>query len=256
MQFQHHVRCSYRNCRTINDYFTEHDPGALVTISELLAGRGYYESLFSEIYQYDIKLEEVPVEKEYKDQRDTLLATSIRSTLLMNGQDIQSLCSSEASELRLIMEVNNAREKKCKVVVIDEADIHFDNQRMTEFLDIIVSYFAELRFIFVIHNADAIVDISDMDACIFNVTKDRKHKMIDCNDIHEYGQIDRIKSKYMEVISDVDILLEQCVDSFIKKGNLSIDLVERYKSIDSDKLSGRALVWYRYLGKGLKLYEA
>lgn len=241
-----------RPIMSIRDYFTDHDPGPLVTISELINGYREYEKLFTDIYQESIVVKLLSDPEEYNDKRDMLLGTSKREKVLINDVDISSLSSSEAAELRIIMEVNNAFIKGCKVVVIDEFDIHFTNTRMVEFMEMLTRYYFDLRFIFVIHNADLVVDLNNIEACLFHVGRNGGHHLIDCNDIKEYGQVDRLKSKYSDCINKDDIILEQCVDEFVKTGGISQELVVEFQNIKVDNLAGRALVWYRYVDRGLR----
>ena len=84
-----------------------------------------------------------------------------KKVIINNSYEIASISSSEQAKMRIVMEVMIAKEKDCKVVIIDEFDSHFDSEGMVSFLAQLVEKFNEIRFIVIIHNYEVLVNIND-----------------------------------------------------------------------------------------------
>lgn len=140
------------------DVFTKDYSGGAVTFSELMA----------DIHTYNILIKKfmpVTLNKGSMLKQKSFIGGS--ETIYVNDKiDIGSISSSEASKIRLIMEINYAASRGCKVVIIDEFDDHFDSDNMVSFIKKLIDNFDKLRFVFVIHNFEVLVRLNSMDAVI------------------------------------------------------------------------------------------
>lgn len=229
-----------------HDVFPNQAAGGFVTYSELLANTKIYSDLVEELLGKTISIKP---KNETTEKLSKLIESSRRSKLWINSsQDIESLSSSEMAKIRIIMEVQNAINNECNVVIIDEFDIHFDSKEMVRFMAQLISKFSRIRFVFVIHNLEALVELQDMDGLIF--IKDGNNewiRKIDCNDISQIEEVHRLTTKYTSVRSAYEIVLSDCVSSYVKRKKISKELLEEYKKIDVEVLSAKEKILYNYL---------
>lgn len=235
-----------------HDVFSEYESGPITVISELIQNIEEYSVLLKNTIGISLSImENTPV--------NTLLAEMVeaskREQIVVNNtnQQIESLSSSEASKIRIIMEVHNAYLNNCKAVVIDEFDIHFDNDQISQFINIIVCAFPDMRFIFVIHDPETLVNIRDMDALVYNIDGENGiHKVINTNDIQEIAQIHRLRSKYLGKKGESCVILEECVAQIIENGSINDEMVSKYNLVEEDKLTSKERVWYSYIQKRIE----
>lgn len=230
------------------DYFSKKDAfdkrysGGVVTFSELMEDLGRYNKLFAEF------MEGIVLEKGSLLNEGTIISGS--DTIIVNNEfSISSLSSSEAAKMRLIMEINYASSLGCKVVIIDEFDDHFDSDNMLQFMERLVEYFDNLRFIFVIHNLEILVRINAMDAVIYNneTTAPAEICPFDCDDITELGQIYKIRSQYIGRKNASEILLSSCISDIVKIGKISTENKQQFISLNREKLNAKERILYDYI---------
>ena len=168
--------------------------------------------------------------------------------LSINGKNIDSLSSSRAAIIRLIMEIEYAKNCGCKMVIIDEFDNCLDPDNQIKLISQFCSYYPNLRFIFVIHDFALLVQLSDIDAIIYNPkTAALDINIIDCNDITTIGEVERIRAKYIGVRDEKERFLSNCVSEYLKKGKLSDKSIEFIKNTNRDDLNIKNRILYDYI---------
>ena len=229
------------------DYFAKEDvfdatySGGVVTYSELMSDLNTYNKLFNNFMSCDLKKGLLMRRDSFIEGNDTLY--------YKDNIDIGSISSSEAAKIRLIMEINYANNQECKVVIIDEFDDHFDTENMISFMNKLQEYYSKLRFIFVIHNFEAIVRISGFDAIVYNNEKTSPVKIIslDCDDITELGQVYRIRSRYIGKKKSSEVLLSECISELIKCGKIDEKNRKKILLIEREKLNSKEKILYDYI---------
>lgn len=224
------------------DVFDQRYSGGIVTYSELMEDLDKYNRLFK-VFMPDIEL-----------TKGTLLSndTYIEGTdtiIVRDKYSISHLSSGEAAKMRLIMEINYANSLGCKAVIIDEFDDHFDSENMLSFIEKLVEYFYNLRFVLVMHNFEILVRINAMDAVIYNNEKTSPAEIwpVDCDDITELGQIYKIRSQYIGKKSPQEILLSSCVSDIVKKGKISVGNRQKFETLNRKELNAKERILFDYI---------
>ncbi len=233
---------------TKKDVFNDKFTGDVVTYSELLANLGKYSELFEELFGITLTEEE---------KADNLNIIKRRTIKVNHAYEIESISNSEAAKMRMLMEVNYASEKKCKLVIIDEFDSHFDTDHMVVFMEQLKNKYPKMRFIFVMHNLEALVNVDSMDVAFLNDTYgknviDNKVQIFDSDDISQLGQIHRLRTKYIGAKDDTEILLETCVSNVVKYGGLTNDMKMKYDEINRDDLNAKGCILFDYIKERTK----
>lgn len=223
------------------DYFDENTTGGVATFSELWADIDGYSQFISEFMTWTLN-------KGSKLKPGSIVNGS--DTILINNEiDIEAISSSEAAKIRLLMEMKYAKDSNCKVVIIDEFDDHFDTENMVLFIEKVVDYFENMRFIFVIHNFETLVRLKNMDAIIYN--NDRTAPVdiipIDCDDITELGQVYKVRNRYIGQKNDMEIFLDGCIAGIIKSEILEKEQMDRIKITDRQQLNTKEKILFDYI---------
>lgn len=242
------ILTSIINTRSDPDFFSKKDvfdkrcSGGIATYAELTNNLEKYNELFN------VFIPGIMLTKDSLLNEDTIIGGT--DTIKVNGRyNISDLSSSEAAKMRLIMEINYANSLDCKAVIIDEFDDHFDSENMISFMETLVEYFAQMRFVFVIHNFEILVRINGMDAVIYNNEKTSPDEIwvVDCDDITELGQIYRIRSQYIGKKRSDEILLSSCVSDIVKKGKISDENNTKYKNLNRVELNAKERILFDYI---------
>lgn len=234
------------------DIFPDELSGALISYNELLSDISKYSALSQEFIDKSFSIEE-----ENKNEKNILTKMiNKRKIIVDDNQEIQSLSSSEAAIMRIVMEIEYAvsEQNKCKTIIIDEFDTHLDSNRMILFMDQLVEKYAKIQFIFVIHNLIDLVNISAMDALLLCTegTTETYIREIDCDDITEIGQVERIKSKIIGKKRAEEILLDKCVNSIVKNGKIDEKLAAEYQLLDYQSLTAKEKILHEYVERKRK----
>ena len=222
------------------DIFPKANKGSLVTYSELIGNKEKYENLFNKFFECKL------------DMGSILGKGSIiggNEILTVNGRTINSLSSSEAAKIRIIMEIEYASACECKVVIIDEYDNSLDPDNQIKFMTQLMHNYPQLRFIFVIHNFALLVQLSEMDAVIYNNpdTAPIDINVIDCDDITAIGEVNRIRTKYIGIKDKDEIFLSNCVSECIKNGKIADEHKNILIEVDRGTLTMKNRILYDYL---------
>lgn len=222
------------------DVFPRSAQGSMVTYSELVAKKNEYETLFNNFFPCKI------VESNFLGKNSIINGSKMLS---INGTPINSLSSSQAAKIRLIMEIEYAKECGCKLVIIDEFDNHFDSENLVKFISQLQEVYSDLRFLFVIHSFEILVQLSDLDAIVYNNpdTAPIDISIIDCDDITAIGEVNRIRAKYVGTKDKTEMFLANCVSSCIKKGCLSEEQTSSLTKIDRNDLNLKNRILYDYI---------
>lgn len=228
-------------------YFSKEDvfdptySGGVVTFSELMADLDAYNVLLNNFMQCDLKKGSL--------MRDDSLIGGNETLFYKDSVEIGSISSSEAAKIRLVMEINYAKTKGCKVVIIDEFDDHFDTENMVSFMSKLKKFYQELRFVFVIHNFEAIVRLNGFDAIIYNneMTAPVDILLLDCDDISELGQVYKIRSRYIGEKRESEVFLAECVSDIVKLGKVSEKNVEKLVHTEREALNSKERVLFDYI---------
>ena len=229
------------------DYFAKEDvfdatySGGVATYSELMADIEAYNELFNNFFSCDLKKDSLMKEDSLIEGNETLF--------YKNSIEIGAISSSEAAKIRLIMEINYASNLGCKVVIIDEFDDHFDTENMISFMNKLKEYYSGLRFVFVIHNFEAIVRLSGFDAIIYNneMTAPVGILLLDCDDITELGQVYRIRSRYIGKKKESEVFLAECISDIVKCGKVNEKNKASILLIERETLNSKERILYDYI---------
>lgn len=233
---------------TKQDVFHTQVSGGALAFAELVKRFEVYKENLEGVLQKSIELKEPEVISD--DFLNKLVETKQRAQIYINGsQEIANLSNSEAAKMRLVMEIMLAQEKGCYTVIIDEFDSHFDNATMVEFMGQITEKFSKLRFLFVIHNFESLVNIWNMKAILFNVecTPGTYEHIIDTNDISEIGDAYRAFNKYLGRKRETEILLSDCLAYHMANDSLSEPLLVEFHRLDRTHLNKREKIIFDYL---------
>lgn len=247
------IRYSEFDVRTIlatrfrPDYFAKEDvfdttySGGVVTFSELMSDLNVYNKLFKNFMSCDLKRGSLLRDDSFIEGNDTLF--------YKDDIDIGSISSSEAAKIRLIMEIHYANNQGCKAVIIDEFDDHFDTENMISFMSKLKEYYSKLRFIFVIHNFEALVRLSGFDAIVYNNEKTTPVEVLslDCNDITELGQVYKIRSRYIGKKNSSEVFLSECISDLVKCGKINEKNRKKILSTDREDLNAKERILYDYI---------
>ena len=222
------------------DIFPKANRGSLVTYSELLGNKDNYELLFNRFFECRLDMGLAV---------GTESIISGNNILTVNEKKINSLSSSEAARIRLIMEIEYAKRCGCKMVIVDEYDNSLDPDNQIKLVSQLMQNYPELRFIFVIHNYALLVQLSGVDAIIYNNpnTAPIDINVVDCDDITAIGEVNRIRTKYIGIKNEDEIFLANCVSECIKRGKLSKDHNEEFIQIDRNTLTVKNRILYDYI---------
>lgn len=229
------------------DYFSKEDvfdatyAGGVVTFSELIADVEAYNSLFNNFFCCDLKKNALMKEGSLIEGNETLF--------YKDSLEIGSVSSSEAAKMRLVMEINYAKILGCKAVVIDEFDDHLDTESMISFMTKLKEYYSELRFVFVIHNFEALVRLDGFDAIIYNneATAPVDILPLDCDDITELGEVYKIRSRYIGKKKESEIFLSECVSEIVKTGNVKEKNKKAILHMERRTLNAKERILYDYI---------
>jgi len=221
------------------DVFPRSNKGSIVTYSELLGNVSKYEDLFNKYF-------ECKIEKSTAFNKRSIINGS--EMLSINGKNIDSLSSSRAAIIRLIMEIEYAKNCGCKMVIIDEFDNCLDPDNQIKLISQFRSYYPNMRFIFVIHDFALLVQLSDIDAVIYNPkTAALDINIIDCDDITAIGEVERIRAKYIGVRDEKERRLSNCISEYLKKGKLSDKNAEFIMKTNRNDLNIKNRILYDYI---------
>ena len=229
------------DCFAKEDVFDNGYSGGVVTFSELMEDYKKYNNLLNNFLACDLKRGSLTRDDSIIGGNDTLY--------YKDSIEIGSISSSEAAKIRLIMEINYAYEQRCKVVVIDEFDDHFDTDSMISFMEKLVEYYFELRFVFVIHNFEAIVRLNGFDVILYNNEKTAPADILslDSDDITELGQVHRIRSRYIGKRRTQVIFLSECISGIVKYGKLDEIYKKQILQMGREGLNSKERILYDYI---------
>ena len=234
------ARCDSANFSKL-DVFDERYSGGVVTFSELMSNLEKYNELLDYFMSWTL-------ERGNLLKKESFIGGC--NTLLINGEiDIESISSSEAAKIRLLMEIDYANTKRCRVVIIDEFDEYFDIENMLSFMRSLVDYYSGMRFVFVVHNFELLVRISDMDAVIYNNEKTASAEILplDCNDITQLGQIHKIRSRYIGEKDNTEQFLSECISELLKYGVCSQKNKKQLVQLNRNLLKSKEKILYDYI---------
>lgn len=222
------------------DIFPRANKGYLVTYSELCSNIEGYEKILNNFFNCKIKMQSV-------FKKGSLISGS--SILAVNDKTVDSLSSSEAARIRIIMEIEYAKKCNCKMVIIDEFDNSFDSDNQVKLMQQLQANYPELRFIFVIHNFALLVQLSGMDAIMFNNTDTAPVdiNMVDCDDITAIGEVNRIRAKYIGERDKMERFLSSCITELLKNRVVPNEQLRTLNNIDRNKLTIKNRILYDYV---------
>lgn len=233
---------------TKQDVFNTQLSGGAVAFAELVKRFDFYKEVLEKFLGKTIECKEPKIESE--DFLNQLVEEKKRSQIYIDDKvEIAKISNSEAAKMRLIMEIMLAKEKNCKSVIIDEFDSHFDNVTMVEFMNQITVEFNNIRFLFVIHNFESLVQIWNMKAILFNVkcSPGTFEHIINTNDISQIGDAYRSFNKYLGKKRKTEIILSDYLAFFMENDKLLDTQIIELQKMDRKNLNKREKIIYDYL---------
>ena len=230
-----------------DDYFNPKYKGGTVIFSELKNNMEKYDELLKKFMPWTLSIGSLVKENSLLNGVETIFIDDENNP---NGRnDIENISHSEAAQLRIIMEVNNAFENNCKLVIIDEFDSYFDPANMVGFLEKLQLIYPSLRFMAVIHDFSLLVRLNKMTAVVYNNDKTAPAEIfhLDCDDITEIGQVHKIRARYIGSPNYEEILLSECIASVVKCGSLTDEYIDKFRLIEREKLNAKEKILFDYI---------
>ncbi len=173
---------------------------------------------------------------------------------------LERLATSEASKMRILMEVEFAAQKNVKVVIIDEFDAYFSEDTVIEFMSLLTNRYDKIRFVFVIHSLSPVFRIDDMDiALIFDEYRrdvlDNTVEYMDSNSIDSFAKIERVRDLIACEMSKKASRLESIVDEVVHEKSVSPEIVQEVSMINRSELKAKDKILYDYVIEYMKKYE-
>lgn len=229
------------------DYFNRKYRGGTVIFSELKNNLKKYDSLLKKFMPWRLSIGSLVKENSLLNGVETIFIDDENNPKGRN--DIENLSHSEAAQLRIIMEVNNAFENNCKLVIIDEFDSYFDPTNLVGFLEKLQLTYPVLRFLVVIHDFSLLVRLNKMTAVVYNNDKTAPAEIfyLDCDDVTEIGQVHKIRTRYIGRQNYEEILLSECVANIVKNGRLTDEHIDKLRFIKREKLNAKEKILFDYI---------
>lgn len=233
------------------DVFNEITKTELV-VSELRKNIESYKELFKKIFSMELReeleeLEEgesfnIRIETENNQVKNTVLQ-SIKNnddSLIIDGSRMDELSDGTQAKLRLLMEINFAIEKKCEIIYIDEFDLSFDTEKISENIKKILDYYnnKNLRFVLTTHSPYAIRDLENFDIIKINrnyeTIEENLCEIFDGNDFNNLEIIDKklFFRNNKEESSKVDIFLSNSIKKIISRQELTTEELEKLEKLE------------------------
>lgn len=173
---------------------------------------------------------------------------------------LERLATSEASKMRILMEVEFASQKDVKAIIIDEFDAYFSEDTVVDFMNMLINRYDKIRFIFVIHSISTIFRIEDMDiALIFDEYKrdvlDNMVEYMDSNNVDSFAKIERIRDLITCEMSRKASRLESIVDEIVHERNVRPEIAHELNLINRSELKAKDKILYDYAIEYIKKYE-
>ena len=226
------------------DYFNRKYTGGVVIFSELKNNLEKYNVIIKNFMPWSFSSGSIVKSGSLLNGVETIL---IEDSDKPNGKkNIENISHSEASQLRIIMEVNNAFENNCKLVIIDEFDSYFDPENIIIFLNKLQQVYPTLRFMVVIHDFSLLVRLNNITALIYNNDKTAPAEIfhLDCDDITEIGQVHKLRARYIGKPNKEERLLEECIASIVKSGQLTPKCESEFSIIERHTLNARGRILF------------
>ena len=172
------------------------------------------------------------------------------------NRSLSTLSSNEMAILRIIMEVKYAELKLCKYILIDEFDSYLDIVTMQSFLAYLVESFELIRFIFVIHNPEALINIVDADVLLIQkscISDEQAAKLVmrfDVNEIESISELESILNRFSKKDKkdhDQENYLRMCISRYLSNNELLDSDIQQIKEMNISRLSVRERVMYEYV---------
>lgn len=225
------------------------DSGAEIALGELINHKERYITLFKDTLDIDMKYE---ISDDFVD--DPV------EQITINGDNLSLISSGVQSMLRILMEVDYASERGCKVIVIDEFNTNLDHTTSADFFIKLREKYSGIRFIITSHSIYTIRDVNDVDVIKiyknFDSVENNACEFFDSNDLDNLEIIDRkLFSINGEVKRDeTDILLSNVLKLILCKSSINEELEVKIKNIP--KLNLRQEIIYNFIVERIKKTES
>lgn len=228
------------------------DSGIETALNEIIKNFELYEKLFNEIINITLEKRK----KEEGKDLDYFLSKDeerIDEEIYVNGEHLNIASDSQHAMMRILMEVNFAYQRGCKIIFIDEFDINLDYKNSADFINKLKDKYNDARFVIAAHSIYTVLNIDSFD--VLKILK--KYDTVDQNlcinfdsrDLDNVEIIDRKIFGSRENKNDIDILLSEAL-KFILSG-VKIDRDVRKKIEALTDLSIRQRVVYEYIKERL-----
>lgn len=230
------------------DIFVDNLSGGGFFFTELVTKFVVYKNVLEQFMGWEINIES-PEETSTSIFERALERNQRKKVVINNSYEIASISSSEQAKMRIVMEVMIAKEKNCKVVIIDEFDSHFDSEGMVSFLNQLVEKFNEMRFIVVIHNFEVLVNINDFDALIFNIldTSETPYNFVDTNNISQIGDAYKAFNRFAGNKGKQERMLGECLTYVVKGEKIPTEIHDKIAKIDRKLLTNKEKILFDYI---------
>lgn len=234
---------------TVLDEFTQQNLGCAVAFDELSHNVEKYDAMYQEFFDISVGEDTIP---------NDILPLKI---VLVNGKTrLENISNSEASKMRILMEVDYAVNSGVKAIIIDEFDAYFSEESILDFMNKLSEHYPHTRFIYVIHTLSVLVSIEDIDIAVISDIdhEDVREKIVnffDADNIEEIGQIEKIRNMMVNMQRKDETWWEECVAMIVDGKQLNGDQVQRIRAAERSKLKPKEKILYDFIVRNIEKNE-
>ena len=221
------------------------DSGTEIALNEILQNFELYKELFKEIL--NIKLEK---KKEEIEGLDDLID---EEEIYVDGENLNIASDSQHAMMSILMEVNFAYQRGCKIIFIDEFDINLDYKNSSNFINKLKEKYHDARFVIAAHSIYTVLNIESFDVLKilkkYNIVDENICINFDSRDLDNVEIIDRKIFGSSEQDNEIDVLLSETLKSILTGIEINSHVKKRIE--DLTNLSIRQKVVYEYIKERL-----
>ena len=223
-----------------------------IALNEIIKNFELYKELFNDIINITLEKRK----KEAGRDLDYFLSKNeekIPEEIYVNGEHLNVASDSQHAMMRILMEVNFAYQRGCRIIFIDEFDINLDHKNSADFINKLKDKYNDARFIIAAHSIYTVLNIDSFD--VLKIIK--KYDNVDENmcinfdsrDLDNVEIIDRKIFGSSDKQNDIDILLSETLKSILSGVEIDSDVKQKIEALTN--LSIRQKVVYEYIKERL-----
>ena len=208
------------------------DNSLAINIFSALFILGNYCNVINDFFGCDVR-----IERSRSELNQVIYAVDI------NGVKHVKLSNGISSIIRILIEIDMARELGCEVVFIDEIEKYLDSNNSYNLIRFIQSRYRDLQFVITTHSDDVIVGSSDFNIIkIINDNDYVKDKGIEVYNSNDYDSNNLVKRKFFQIHENLEY-----ADMFKNVSDIYSEL------FDNDHISRDDLEYLNHISNNKKI---